>query len=147
MLLFPSPTNATKGDTVTIRLILPVAIASVEFGGVPAASFTGGEFDATIKAVVGNGASERIKVVAAITSEMDSMAGFTFVPPVADVDVSLCGRPNNATLVSNLSGSNYQWQISSDGINYFFADGRYYLHRFFNSNVTIDQYTGFVQPL
>ena len=123
MLLFPSPTNATKGDTVTIRLIRPVAIASVEFGGVPAASFTGGEFDATIKAVVGNGASERIKVVAAITSEMDSMAGFTFVPPVADVDVSLCGRPNNATLVSNLSGSNYQWQISSDGINYFFADG------------------------
>jgi hypothetical protein len=113
-----APTSATTGDTVTIRLMLPVPIASVEFGGVPATSFKGGEFDATIKAVVGNGASGRIKVVTTITAEADSIVGFTFVPPVADVNVSLCGPAGNASLVSNLSGGNYQWQVSIDGINY-----------------------------
>jgi len=72
-----TPTNAIKGDTVTIYGYAFTGTTLVTFGGV-SASFTIVDDD-TIKAVVGNGATGSVSVISQYGT--GTLAGFTFVAP------------------------------------------------------------------
>lgn len=103
----------------------PDSITAVSFGGVPAASFfetfSNGGYQVIIKAVVGDGASGAVKITGAApvcgNSNWYALNGFTFVPP-ADKEILFCDSIANTILASNLSGTNYQWQRSTDSTNY-----------------------------
>ena len=74
-----TPTNAIKGDTVTIYGYAFTGTTQVTFGGV-SASFTIVNDD-TIKAVVGNGATGSVSVISQYGT--GTLAGFTFVAPTS----------------------------------------------------------------
>lgn len=73
-----SPASGTMGSTITITGNYFITDSAVSFGGIPAASFTVVS-PTTITAVVGTGASGRIRV--ATRGGADSITGFTFIPP------------------------------------------------------------------
>lgn len=117
---FPSfsPAAATTGDTVTIvGQLITCNILSVSFGGLPAQSFKvydNGGFDYKIKAIVGNGASGNIEIQAE-NANTAVLPGFTFLPPVIqDTVLKLCPPMANGVINSDIAGSSYLWEVSSN---------------------------------
>ncbi|HOZ79647.1 MAG TPA: FG-GAP-like repeat-containing protein [Ferruginibacter sp.] len=95
-----SPAAAGLNQTVGIKGRYFSQATSVSFGGVAAISFAVISPD-SIRAVVGNGASGRIKVVT--PSGTDSIAGFTFLPlpKITEFFPWSCGPGMTVTIVGN----------------------------------------------
>ena len=81
-----TPTSAGQWDTVSLRGTHLSNVTAVTFGGVPAYSFTTLS-DSLIWAIVGTGASGKVKVFTAQSS--DSLNGFTYIlqspPPIPHI--------------------------------------------------------------
>jgi hypothetical protein len=77
-----TPTAASTGDTVTIKGYNFTGTNSVHFGSVPAAFFLV-KSDSVLSAVVSEGASGKVSVKT--TQSADSLAGFTYIPPVPKI--------------------------------------------------------------
>ncbi len=109
-----TPTNAIPGSLITIHGLYFTGTTSVTFGGVAAASFNIIS-DSVITVVVGNGSFGSVAVTNSFGT--GTLSGFNFM---------LCSGGVNTSLVSNVSGSSYQWQVNngsnytnlSNGINY-----------------------------
>ena len=83
-----TPTNATTGDTVTIKGINFTSASTVSFGAVNANSFSVLN-DSTIKAIVGNGASGSIVVVNNYGS--NSLSGFVYRKAIHNINCKEIG--------------------------------------------------------
>ncbi|MFT3682604.1 MAG: glycosyl hydrolase family 28-related protein [Ferruginibacter sp.] len=109
-----SPTNAITGSFITIQGAGFTGATAVSFGGTPAASFTVVS-DALIIAVVGSGSLGAVSITTALGTT--TKAGFNYM---------LCPGGINSSLLSNITGSSYQWQVNTgsgftnaaDGTNY-----------------------------
>lgn len=100
-----APTSETTGNTVTITGNNFTGATAVSFGGSPAASFTVIN-DNTITAVVGVGASGSVKVVTPVSSE--TLAGFTFIPPLTAPTISSFTPTSGATGATiTITGTNF----------------------------------------
>src|SRR5579859_7795891 len=88
-----TPDSASAGTIVTISGTHFTGVSSVSFGGTPAASFTVIS-DSVLHARVGPGASGFVAVANANGS--DSLAGFTYIPPVAPTHINYF-TPTRAT--------------------------------------------------
>ncbi|GGB24958.1 hypothetical protein GCM10011511_56130 [Puia dinghuensis] len=95
-----TPTSAATGATVDIFGSSFTGTSFVSFGGVSARSFTVAA-DTLILAVVGSGASG--SVVVSGSNGTDSLAGFTYIPPVADTPHILSFTPDSARARSVVS--------------------------------------------
>jgi hypothetical protein len=89
-----NPTSGTTGTTVFIHGVSFTGTTFVGFGGVSASSFTV-TGDTLISAVVGGGASGAVAVSGPRGS--DSLAGFTYTPPVSDTPHILSFAPDSGT--------------------------------------------------
>ncbi len=89
-----NPTSGTTGTTVFIHGVSFTGTTFVGFGGVSASSFTV-TADTLISAVVGGGASGAVVVSGSRGS--DSLAGFTYTPPVSDTPHILSFTPDSGT--------------------------------------------------
>ncbi len=103
-----TPAAAGTGNTVKIGGAHFTGSSAVTFGAVAAASFTVIS-DTVINAVVGNGRSGFVTVTN--NNIADSLDGFTYLNNQA---LSLCPPSGSTSITSNLSGTNYQWQLSSN---------------------------------
>lgn len=109
-----TPTNAITGSIITIKGSSLTGTTAVSFGGTAAASFMV-VADTMITAVVGNGTFGAVSVTTA--NGTITKTGFNYM---------LCPGGINTSLVSDVSGSSYQWQVNtgggftnvSNGINY-----------------------------
>ncbi|MES2432070.1 MAG: hypothetical protein V4556_14135 [Bacteroidota bacterium] len=109
-----TPTNAITGSIITIKGSSLMGTTAVSFGATAAASFTVVS-DSVITAVVGNGTFGDVSVTTA--NGTITKTGFNYM---------LCPGGINTSLVSDISGSNYLWQVNTgssfnnltDGINY-----------------------------
>jgi len=109
-----TPANAISGSIVTIRGGGFTGATAVTFGGIPAASFTVVS-DSIITAVVGNGAFGTITVTTAATTV--SKSGFNYM---------LCSGGINTSLLADITGSSYQWQLNTGSDFITIADGTNY---------------------
>jgi lysophospholipase L1-like esterase len=103
------PQTAKMGDTIIIKGAGFNGTTAVRFGGNPALSYQVLS-DNSIRAVVGTGLSGAVEVIS--SSGTAARAGFSFNP-----DITVCPG-GNQTLVSNLQGFIYQWQVSTDSVNF-----------------------------
>ncbi len=109
-----TPANAITGSIITIRGLYFTGTSSVTFGGTEVSSFTVVS-DSVITAVVGSGSFGPVSVTNSFGTGTKS--GFNYM---------LCPGNINSSLVSNISGNSYQWQVNagsgftniSDGQNY-----------------------------
>lgn len=108
-----APISGVAGTTVTIRGKNLNNVTAVSFGGTPASSFNILIDTAYyINATVGNSSSGNITVTKSNGTSV-SAGVFTLITAGINDTISLC--PNGSvTIVSNLTGNTYQWQISSD---------------------------------
>ena len=108
-----TPTSGVAGTTVKIRGTNLNDVTNVSFGGRPANSFSI-LIDSTyyINAVVGSGSSGNISVTKSNGTSVSADV-FTVITNGINDSISLC--PNGSvSIVSNLTGNTYQWQISTD---------------------------------
>ena len=96
-----TPTNAITGSLITIHGSHFTGTTSVTFGGVAATSFNIVS-DTVITAVVGNGTFGSVAVTTAAGTITAS--GFNYM---------LCAGGINTSLLSNVSGTTYQWQVNT----------------------------------
>ncbi len=96
-----TPTNSVTGSYITIKGKFFTSTTSISFGGVAASSFTIVS-DSVITAVVANAAPGSVSVTNSIGTAI--LAGFSY---------QLCPGGVATTLVSNLTGANYQWQLNT----------------------------------
>ncbi|MBI3883160.1 MAG: hypothetical protein HY305_02825, partial [Sphingobacteriales bacterium] len=109
-----TPTDAITGSIITIRGLNFTGTTVVNFGGIAASSFIVVS-DSVITAVVGNGTFGAVSVTTALGTV--TKTGFNYM---------LCPGGISSSLVSDVSGSSYQWQINTgsgftnvaNGINY-----------------------------
>ncbi|HXB08278.1 MAG TPA: FG-GAP-like repeat-containing protein [Puia sp.] len=125
-----SPASGRKGDTIQIHGQTFTTAQEVYFGGVQAQSYTIVS-DSVIYAVVGSGASGRVKVAGSYG--VDSLAGFTFIdssgtpvtppdstgpPPVTPPDSTGSPAPGFQLLRFTVAGVGanpvLQWQTAND---------------------------------
>ncbi len=108
-----TPTSGVAGTTVKIRGNHLDNVTAVSFGGKPANSFNILVDTAYyINAVVGNGSSGNITVTKSNGTAV-SESVFTVITANKNDTISLC--PNGSlSIVCNLTGNTYQWQINSD---------------------------------
>lgn len=105
-----TPTLAEGGSTVTLKGFRFSNVTSVSFGGVAAASFTIVN-DTTITAVIGNGASGEVRVVAPGGSS--SISGFAYSPPIPVVNTI---SATNGTVGSTVTLSGEKFSASGNTI-------------------------------
>lgn len=108
-----SPVAATGGATITIHGSHFTGTSAVSFGATPAASFTVVS-DTVITAITGSGSSGYVFVTNNNTT--DSLSGFTYLNQQR---LQLCPPLDNSSVTSNISGTNYQWQLSTNNGNSF----------------------------
>jgi hypothetical protein len=101
-----SPDTAAAGAVVTIRGSHFRDVDGIAFGNTPAASFTVVS-DTVITAVVGNGSSGYVFVAG--NNATDSLAGFVYSNVQS---LKLCPPAGSSSIITNLSGTTYQWQLS-----------------------------------
>ncbi len=104
-----APRTATSGDTIVITGQGFINVNGVRFGGVNAASYQALS-NTIIKAVVAAGATGNVEVVAAGKPVVAD--GFTYYHQLV-----LCPG-STQQLVANASGATYQWQLSTDSVQY-----------------------------
>jgi hypothetical protein len=110
---FFNPNNGYVGTNVTITGTNFTGTTAVYFGAYNAQSFTV-QSPTTIQATVGAGGTGNVSVTN--TYGTGTKTGFTYNYPV---EVDFCPPPNGSnTLLSSLSGSSYQWQMSTDSVVY-----------------------------
>ncbi|MBL0359002.1 MAG: IPT/TIG domain-containing protein [Chitinophagaceae bacterium] len=107
------PLTAVSGTTITIRGSHFTGTTAVQFGNTAAASFFVVS-DSAITAVVGNGSTGNVFVTN--NNFTDSLAGFTYITLLP---LPLCPPSGSTSISSNLSGTNYQWQLSTNNGNSF----------------------------
>lgn len=108
-----TPLTASAGSTVTIHGSHFTGATAVQFGNTAAASFVVIS-DSVIDAVVGNGSSGYVLVTG--NNFTDSMAGFSYFNILP---LQLCPPSGSTGITSNLSGTGYQWQLSTNNGNSF----------------------------
>jgi len=79
-----TPTSGTTGAVITIKGKRFIGTTAVSFGGTAASSFVVVS-DSVISAIVGAGATGVVKVIT--PDGTDTLAGFTFIPPVVAPDI------------------------------------------------------------
>lgn len=119
---FFNPNNGYIGTSVTITGTNFTGTTAVYFGAYNAQSFTV-QSPTTIVATLGIGGTGNVSVRNAYGT--GTKTGFTYNYPM---EVDFCPPPTgNNSLLSSLSGSSYQWQLSTDSIVYNnIANGGYY---------------------
>lgn len=105
---FFTPVTGITGTIVAIHGSSFTGATAVLFGNTPAASFTVVS-DTVITAVVANGSSGYVFVTN--NNITDSLPGFTYIGLQS---LKLCPPLANSSISSNLSGSSYQWQLSTN---------------------------------
>jgi hypothetical protein len=108
------PTNAITGSIITINGVGFTGTTAVTFGGTAASSFIVVS-DSVITAVIGSGAFGAVAVTTALGTT--TKTGFNYM---------LCSGGINSSLVADVLGGTYQWQVNSgadfsnieDGTNY-----------------------------
>ena len=108
-----SPVAATSGATITIHGSHLTGTSAVSFGATPAASFTVVS-DTVITATTGTGSSGYVFVTN--NNITDSLSGFIYLNQQR---LQLCPPLASSSIVSNISGTNYQWQVSINNGNSF----------------------------
>lgn len=104
-----TPTTGDSGTIVTINGLNFNGTTTVTFGGTSAISFTVIS-NTVITAVVGNGTTGNITVTT--PQGISSLGTFTVFPYVNTVDLNICAN-GNTTIISNFSGTTYQWQLDA----------------------------------
>jgi FG-GAP-like repeat/IPT/TIG domain len=119
---FFSPNNGYIGTNVTITGTNFTGTTAVYFGAYNAQSFTV-QSPTIIHAIVGAGGTGNVSVTNGYGT--GTKAGFTYNYPM---EVNFCTPPTgSSSLLSNVEGSSYQWQLSTDSVVYNnITNGGYY---------------------